>query len=113
MPVQMIRRDIQDSCNPWAKLLNGFKRKTENLQHQKSVRKRLTCKRHARCADVAPNQSLPATLVQDFTHKRGSRGLAVRTSDSNDLALQETAGQFYLTDHGNTERSRVLKVRLV
>ena len=97
VPVQMIRRDIQDRAYLRAERMYRLKLEAADLRHDHGVRRRL--RNHARIwsSDVAHNKDALFIVLHDLPEKGRRRRLAVSSRDRQDISPAEHIGKLDLS----------------
>src|ERR1044071_7937030 len=111
--IKMVRRNVQDGGNPRAELLDAFQLEAGNFQHHHRVGRRLSGQRYHGSSNVAAHQRFLSALGQYLADERRRGGLAVGAGNRQYLAFQETESQLNFADHWDSQRARVLQLRLV
>ena len=104
--IEMIRRDVQQRRHMRAKLHDGVQLKTADFDHIDRGGRRGVHQSAHRRSDVSANLNRLACGLKNLSNQSGRRGLAVRSCDRDDVALQISGRQFEFADDGNTFRAR-------
>ena len=96
----MIGCDIEHNGDLWTESLNCLQLETRYFQHYDGLGCRPLDQRDGWGADVAADHGGESARRYNLTRQRGSRGLAIRTSDGHNFLRQKSARQFDLADHG-------------
>src|SRR5436305_5849968 len=103
MPIEMVGCDVQDDGDCRMKLFNRLQLEAGNLEHIPTVCGRSVHQLDHRCPDISTDQNFLSGMCQNFSRKRGGRGLPIRATDGDDLALQITRRELNLTDDLDSE----------
>ncbi len=97
--IEVVRRKVQNGGDARAEALDRLQLKAGNLEHHPGIGRGLLDKTNCGGADVAAHQGFRAAGRDHLAGQAGGRGLAVRTGNGDDLALEETRRQFDFAYH--------------
>ena len=114
MPVQVIRRDIQDGAHCRFECICRFQLEGADLAHCDRFRICFGSCRSIGAADVSDDKCAAAKAFfggrfHDLSHQRGCRGLAVCSCDRYDLSFFKQGPKFNLGDDRRTLLFKFLK----
>src|SRR5260370_41719343 len=97
VPVEMIRRDVQDGGDPGAKLFDGLQLEARDLKDGDRIRGGLRSKRDHGRSDVTADECFFAGLWssggENFSDQSGGGSLGIGDGGWNDFSLEGSKSQ--------------------
>ena len=113
VPVQMVRRQIQQCPDVRPELFNQLQLKAAQFRDGYRSRIQHFHFRNQRRSHIACKIGTHRPGFQDVMNQRGRRGFAVRSRDANQLALQKPVRKFNFTPDRDALRFRQSQKRIV
>ncbi len=113
MPVQMVRRDVQDRSDMRAKALDRLQLETRYLQHAPTLFARTLHQFGHRSSDVAPHLDRLPRPGQHLSAQRRRGRLPVGSRDRDDLPFQKPRRQLHLAHDRDPQPPRLLQPRRI
>ena len=99
VPVEMVRRQIENGRYHRFKILRGLQLETAGLCHQPIVFSSINRCGYDCHADVSNYISLPSGIFKYLTHQGGSSSFPVSTRDGNVISAADPIGNLQLSDN--------------
>ncbi len=101
MPVEVIRLEVEQHCDPRAELVDPLELETRELADDPGLRGELAVELAERPADVARDRDLLAGGLEDRTEELGCRRLPVRAGHAQDGVRQQARAELDLAPDGH------------
>ena len=113
MPVQMIRRNIQDGRHRRVEILRSFQLEAADFRHRHAVLACMQSFQRIRRADIPHHKNGGIIIAHNLSRKSRSRGLAIGPGNRYHLTPGKSIAQLYLTPNTHTLVPELLHKRRI